>query len=436
MPKMREWIKNMAVIYLINPKDEWAENAGDRPPLALAYLSAYLKQHGHTTKIIDMNHEQLKIFTDDYPDFVCFTVPTPSYKQVVELVKMAKEFRNKIKAKTKFIAGGAHVAAYPNEKLTLETFDYIVAGHGDGEEALLDIIEGRATIQIVQAKFIENLDILPLPDYEGLNLEKYNMMLEGQKAITMSTSRGCVYSCYYCGSATIKKFRAHSPRYVVNHIKYLYEKYGFKAFYFVDDIFTFDKNRVMEICDLIIKEIPEKLHIRATTRSNLLTQELCNKMKETGVDIISIGLESGSPKVLKAMRKHETVEVQRQGVEYCFNAGIKVKGFFILGNPEETWEDVLMTINFAKDLVQKGMLQYADCYILNPVPASPFWQNPETFGISFNKPENSDWSRYYQIGKNQDIKVNIKHPYLTEEQLKEGIRLFYEETKLKGLTYK
>jgi len=430
IPKDGERI--MALVYLINPADSWAQNAGDRPSLGLAYLSAFLKEHGHEVQIFDFNHKQ-NPNPINKPDFICVTVPTPSYKQVIELIQEYKK-RNHFPT-AKYIAGGAHVAGYPTEPLTLETFDYIVAGHGDGEQALLDIVEGRTTEQVVKAGFLPDLDMLPLPDYEGLNMEKYNMLLEGQKAITMSTGRGCIYSCYYCGSATIKKVRNHSPQYVVNHMKLLYDKYAIRAFYFVDDIFTNNFKRVEEICALIQETFSQKdIHIRATTRSNLLTQDLCHKMKAAGIDIISIGLESGSPKVLKAMRKHETLEQQRQGVEWCYNAGIKVKGFFILGNPEETWEDVMMTINFAEDLVKKGWLNYADAYILNPVPSSPFWQSPEQFYNRLYLLENSDWSNFYQVGKD-GYKVNIRHPHLTEEQLREGLRLFKERTQLKGLTY-
>ena len=404
-------------------------------------LSAYLKQYGHNTKIIDLNHENITIGTiiKQKPNFICITIATPNYNRAIEIVNKFKELKirfPRILHKMKFIAGGNHVATYPNEPKTLETYDFIVAGQRDGEKALLDIVEGRVKEQIVQSSFMDNLDDLPFPDYEGLNMERYNMLVDGVKAITMSTSRGCVYDCFYCGSSTIKKVRGHSPEYVVKHMKLLYDKYNIRGYYFVDDIFTYNFPRVLNICRLIKETfILNDIKIRATTRSNLLTQELCNEMKSAGIDIISIGLESGSDKVLKAMQKVETVEIQRKGVEYCYNAGIKVKGFFIFGNPEETWEDVMMTINFAKDLVQKGMLHYADAYILNPVPASQFWQNPEKFGIEAIKPKDSNWNDYYQIGTGQNIKVNIKHPHLTEKQLKEAIRLFHEETQIKGLTY-
>ena len=81
------------LIYLVNPKDEFLEHAGDRIPIGLLMLSAYLKQHNHQTKIIDLNHDELlTTYLDETPDFICFTVPTPNYKQVIDYVKRLKPF--------------------------------------------------------------------------------------------------------------------------------------------------------------------------------------------------------------------------------------------------------------------------------------------------------------------------------------------------------
>ena len=455
-------------ICFINPPDNWADKKGDRPPLGLAYLSSYLKQFGHETFIIDLNHDTLNdspiydkfVKQNLEPDFICVTVPTPNYNTAIDLATDMKVTF----PKCKIIAGGAHVAGFPNEPKTLTSFDYIVTGT-DGEEALLRIVEGKVDKCncnpkslfhgminncpkcmchpcscnkgiIVKSIDIDNLDDLPYSDYEGLNLKRYKMKVGGKKGLMLVASRGCIFSCFYCGSATIKKFRAHTPEYVIQHMKLLYDKYDIRGFYFGDDIFTLKFDRVFKMCELINKEFPKKdITIRITTRSNLLTGKLCIAMKESGIDIISIGLESGSPKVLKSMRKHETVEIQERGVDYCYKAGIKVKGFFIFGNPDETWEDILLTINFAKRLVKSGKLNYADVYILNPIPASPFWQNPEEFKIKAIKPKDSDWSNYYQIGKGGHIKVNIRHPHLSSEQLNDAVELFHKEVNVGGLTY-
>ena len=131
-------MSEIANVYFINPPDTFLEHAGDRPPLGLAYLSGYLKKFNHKTKIIDMNHDRLDIdeVIKDDPDFVCFTIPTPNYNEAVEL---ANEFKKK---GIKIIAGGNHVAGYPNEPKTLAIFDYVVTGT-DGEEALKRIVEGQ-----------------------------------------------------------------------------------------------------------------------------------------------------------------------------------------------------------------------------------------------------------------------------------------------------
>jgi len=155
-------------------------------------------------------------------------------------------------------------------------------------------------------------------------------------------------------------------------------------------------------------------------------------MRNAGCDIISLGLESGNNEVLKKMEKFMTTDIQKKGVEMCHKAGIKVKGFFIIGLPGETWETAIDTIEFARSL----NLEYADAYILTPFPATPLWENPEKYGIQIIKPEGSDWSKYYQVGKGGEYFVNIKHNNLNEEQLRALIKKFRDEVKVGGLTYK
>ena len=131
----------MAIVFLINPGDDFLDKKGDRPPLGLAYLSAYLKKHGHNTMILDLNHKEDEELLQEeipIPDFICLTVSTPGYKKAIELAKiLGIEY-----PQAKLIAGGNHVSAYPDEPLTLKTFDYVVTGT-DGEEALLRIVEGK-----------------------------------------------------------------------------------------------------------------------------------------------------------------------------------------------------------------------------------------------------------------------------------------------------
>ncbi|MBS3134096.1 radical SAM protein [Candidatus Woesearchaeota archaeon] len=419
----------MKSILFVNPEDEYVEHKGDRLPLGLALLDAYCKRLGHNSKLIDLNHYSAEYLMDELKKgygYVCFSVSTPNYLQCINLSKRIKSIYHNIK----LIAGGNHITDVPNEKSSLETYDYLVVG--DGEEAIKKILEDNTT-QIIISKPIEDLDNLPFPDYEKLGMEKYTMTLNGKKAVVMVTSRGCVFSCVYCGSAKIKKWRARSPEDVVKEMKLLYDRFDIKGFYFGDDIFTFNFDRIFKLCNLISENFPKKdITWRCTTRANLLTQELCYSMRNAGCDIISLGLESGNNEVLKKMEKFMTTDIQKKGVEMCHKAGIKVKGFFIIGLPGETWETAIDTIEFARSL----NLEYADAYILTPFPATPLWENPEKYGIQIIKPEGSDWSKYYQVGKGGEYFVNIKHNNLNEEQLRALIKKFRDEVKVGGLTYK
>ncbi len=418
----------MKSILFVNPEDKFLEKKGDRLPLGLALLEAYCKRLNYNSKLIDLNHYSenylMEELSNNY-DFVCFGISTPCYP---DCIRIAKEIKNRYK-NIKLIAGGNHITDMPDEKTSIETFDNLVVG--DGEEAIKKILEGDTT-KIIISKPIEDLDSIPFPDYTNLGIEKYGMKLNGKRAVIMVTSRGCVFSCVYCGSAKIKKWRARSPENIIKEMKLLYDNFDIRGFYFGDDIFTFNFDRVLKLCNLIRENFPKKdITWRCTTRANLLTQELCYSMRNVGCDIISLGLESGNNDVLKKMEKYMNIDIQRKGVGMCHKAGIKVKGFFIIGLPGETWETALDTIEFAKSL----NLEYADAYILTPYPSTPLWEDPEKYGIQIIKPKDSDWSKYYQVGKGGEFFVNIKHNNLSEEQLRELLKKFKEEVKAEGLTY-
>lgn len=416
----------------VNPCDDFLTNKGDRPPLGLGYLCSFVKSKKYTAKIIDLNHDSSdKLYTTAKkykPYAICFSVSTPTYSQSIKLANELRKFCDD----SILIAGGNHITDMPDDGIAVKTFDALIKG--DGELALLKIVEEGAR-GFINGIPVQNIDELPMPDYDELKLERYNMMLNGISGIIMNSSRGCCFNCGYCGSAKLKKWRPHSPERVLQEMILLYEKYGKRAFYFGDDIFTFDKNRVKKICNLIINTFGERnITWRATTRSDLLDKELCKIMHDAGCDILSLGLESGNDMVLRAMNKGMTVAQQREAVGWCHDVGIKVKGFFILGLPKETKETLRDTINFAKSL----NLEYCDVYPLTPFPSTPIWDNPEKFGLNIIKPKNNDvdsWNDYFQVGKEEFSTWKVIHPNLTENDIKEAIKMFKEEVTDRGSTY-
>ncbi len=415
------------MICLINPRDKYLEktggNLGDRCPLALAQLSAYLKQQGYETKIFDLNHDtedSLKEFIFRYdPKFICFSVSTPNYFQVLELAKQFKHENNVL------VAGGNHITDNPREERTLKVFNYVITG--DGEEALLKVIRDKPQQQLIDGGKSLDLNTLPMPDYEGIKFERYFMTVEGKKGAIVITSRGCYANCCYCGSAKIKKWRPRSFEHVMEELRLLYTKYSVRGFYFADDVITSprksDQERFINLCKLMKTEFPDVV-FRATTRADTLSEELCKAMAEAGCKWISLGIESGSDTVLKAMNKYMSVAQQEKGIDMCMKYGLGIKGFFICGLPSETDETMRETINWAKDLKQKwGKKFITDIYKLVPSPSTPLWGNPEKFGMDIFKSDN--WESYNQILESKQ--PLFKHPNLTEDRINYWIEQFKKE---------
>ena len=257
----------MVLIFFINPSDVFLEKKGDRPPLGLMYLSSYIKQFNYTAKIWDLNHDSQqeleKNIISENPEFLCFSIAVTSYRWSVDFIKKIR----KSGYSGKIIGGGNHITNIANDSEPQQYFDFLVIG--DGELALKDILENKATNKIIRSPDIEDINLLPFPDYAGIDMDRYTMTVEGKKGAQLVSSRGCVFSCVYCGSAKIKKVRQRSPKNVLEEMNLLYDKYQIRGFYFGDDIFTLNFKRTIELCQLI-KENLAGVVFRVTTRSDLL----------------------------------------------------------------------------------------------------------------------------------------------------------------------
>ena len=417
------------MIFFVSPDEsELLSNAGDRSPLGLGYLSSYCKTLDVETKIYDLNHDTEEDLIKDIilkePKYICLSVTTPNYLNCIKLAKRIKEVGDKLLRPFKLISGGNHITDHPNEKLTKETFDHIIVG--DGELALKRIFEGE-TRQIILSDKVD-VDEMPMPDYKGLKYERYSMTFEGRKCAMIVASRGCVYGCAFCGSAKIKKWRPRDPKKVIEEMQYLMENYDIESFYFGDDIFSFDKQRTIKLACMI-----QKLNItyRITTRVNLLDEDMLFTLESSGCKVICLGLESGDDQILKNIQKGATVEDARKAVRMVHEAGMKVKGFFIIGLPGETEETANKTIEFAKEL----NVDYCDFYPYTPYPSTPIWDNPEKYNLEVIKPKNSDWNQYFQVNKDGMPKEwKVKHPNLTTKQVMNLIEKANKEVNVAGMT--
>jgi anaerobic magnesium-protoporphyrin IX monomethyl ester cyclase len=393
-------------ILLINPPITGEIGAGIgtiKTPLGLAYLAGYLEKEGYVVKILDClsyyeNIQEIKRkkyrvglpeediskkIKDFEPDLVgiscSFTIYEEDSFRIANLVKT--------NSKALVVFGGAHSSANPHSVLQNKNVDLVVRGEGEivFSEIAKNLLDKKAlnsipgTIlkrkgKIVENKhsqFIKNLDEIPFPARHLIPMKKYlkhpkNAIANMRKPTTeIVTSRGCPFRCIFCSICTVwgRKWRARSAKNVIDEIEELHKKYGINEFRFFDDNISWDKKRMIAICEEIIQR---KLDIKWDTPNGVaiatLNEEVLRKMKQAGYYRIVMGIESGSKKTLGFMRKPVNLQHAKKIIKICNKLGIWTWSTFVIGFPNETMEEIQKTIDFAK----KSGLNFATFYVAQP----------------------------------------------------------------------
>jgi len=348
------------------------ELIGTYPPLGICYLASVLRENGfNDITLIDAEIERdlesvISSTLKENPDIIGISAMTFSFLYALKLAKKLKE-----KTDVPIVVGGPHVDFYPMEVMSHKCFDIGVIG--EGEYTFLDIVKllrknkkedfirklgkidgivfrrGNKIIRTRERPFIKNLDEIPFPARDLLDIKKYHHTYLSNPFVSMITSRGCPYRCSFCSRTKWNLvWRAHSPEYVVSEIKHCIDKFGITSFQFFDDTFTVSKERVLKISNLIRKE-KLKVKIVCLSRVDTVDREVLRAMKQAGVETISFGFESGDEDVLKAMNKGTTIKQAKKAVALCREVGIDSIGYFIVGYPSETKKSILNTIKFIKE---------------------------------------------------------------------------------------
>ena len=376
--------------------NQTAMHMGDgRPPMGLAYISAYVEQFGHETKIVDLYHfggghddekqkamkasatishiikndKEFDIFgeIETYkPDIIGMYLGTISYYEGTQLGQAIKEKYPNITT----MVGGPHAIELP--ETLVPYFDYVVCG--EGEVAALDIVEGRVKDKgIVKRDNIDDINELPLPDFRHFINSPYNWQLEMfendiNPVITINSTRGCPFSCMFCGVANTK-FRGISAGRLVGYIDDLQSKHGAQGIYFREDNFTVQPKRVEEFCDILISE---NMNVKwaCETRVNNLKPALIEKMAKSGCVGLYIGVESGSERMLKYMRKGETRKDFIEKMPIIHASGMTTYTTWVYGLPSETEEDREASDRFI-DLLKPTT---ADTFVYLGQPGSDFYK--------------------------------------------------------------
>ena len=379
-------------ILLVNPPQTFypgSESPAGNLPLGLMYIAAMLQKSGYHVEILDAfmkgglprkDGENLAVglpfdeikreIETRKPNIVGiagpFTCQIHNTVQVSDLVKQ-------VNPDVLTVVGGPHVTTVPKGFLE-EAKSVDVAVTGEGEYAMPEIaqsFEGKKLFSDVLGvayreggeikvnpprDFIRNLDDLPYPAYDLIDMEMYLTSKMGyrsfrSRAISMVTSRGCPFNCCFCSVHLHmgRGFRAHSPDYVLKHIQYVVDKFDVKNIFFEDDNLTFDLERFEAICDgLIQKKIKIGWETPNGVRADCLNLGLLQKMKKSGCKSVFFGVESGDQQILdkvicKSLDLTRVVEVAK----ICQDIGLKTGGFYIIGFPGETKETMQKTVDFA-----------------------------------------------------------------------------------------
>ncbi len=374
------------------------------PIVGLAILAAVLEKNGYDVMVLDcpalhMTYKRIKQEIADFkPDIVGVTSVTATFTSAFKVAQTAKEAY----PQALVVFGGPHVTI-SDDQFILQHQEVDVVVKGEGEQTLLDLAHYRAGVtrlneikgitfrkngQIIRTAnrpCIENLDELPPPAYHYFPLNKYRIF--GKLGLPIITGRGCISQCSFCVVPQIggNNYRAKSPANVADEMEWLRDHYHPDFITFNDEVFTYDKKRVTAICSEI-RQRQIMLPWDCQTRANLVSKELLYKMRAANCQLVCFGVESGSQKILDAMKKGTTVEQNERAIKWAKEAGLSVTVSLIIGYPGETKETLKETIDFMKKTEPDDIF----LFLATPYPNTELHDAVVDLGWKMSQ----DWNNY------------------------------------------
>jgi radical SAM superfamily enzyme YgiQ (UPF0313 family) len=349
-------------IALIQPKSFHTWEA-----LNLGYIASYAKAKGFNnfkffSGFYDSDDEIIAGCRD--ADIIGFTCTSPHMKHAEYLASKIKRPGNYI------VFGGIHPSCLPEQTLENNYIDAVVVG--EGEEAFLDILKGNKE-KVVKKPYIENLDLLPFPDRNLIRQERNIQQAfkdNGYRIASIFASRGCPFRCTFCASHSVwsRKVRYRSADNILDEFEQVVKDLKIDFVKFSDDTFAINKERVSEFCEKKIErniKTPWGCNIRADT----VDENLLRLMKRAGCREVWIGVESGSPKILKEMKKDINLDRVRWVFKVTAELGLFRRAYMLLGMPEESLEDVRLS----EEIVDEIDPDAVGFTILAPFPGTSYY---------------------------------------------------------------
>lgn len=359
------------------------------PPLELLSVAAVARQWRHDeVLVIDAiaerasTEEVVARLTEFRPDFVLTITGFEIFEQDVQAILAIRTAL----PQAKLAAFGHYPTTFPNETMTAAKLDYVL--RGEPENTFFELtqaldagtpLEGilglnyrgadGAVLGTPDRSRLKHIDELPFPDYSLVNLRHYSEFLLPTPFAVVQTARGCPYTCNFCVRSYGQKLGMRTPDNIVAELADLVDRFGIRAFRFIDDTFTAVPQRTLEICDRIKKNLPP-LVWSCLSRVDTLDEQRVRALRDAGCRRVYIGIESGSPRILQAYGKDYGIDLIPKMVDLMRKNGLEVGAFFMVGHPEETAVDFEATHRLVRTLP----LDYATVGKTVPYPGTSLYE--------------------------------------------------------------
>ncbi|MEW6203221.1 MAG: radical SAM protein [bacterium] len=379
------------------------QGGGPVPPLGILYLAASVRERfgaAFDIKIMDLGLITMREATESLskyaPHYVGLSALSCEDDVMHDFAGVVK--RNNPDITT--IVGGPHAAVAGKTLLEDTNIDYVATG--ESEQTLVELIESLEgscdlarvagiafrkngqKIQTTARQFIEDLDTIPFPAWDLIDLRSYSDfpswvgVLKEDFNAPIFSSRGCPYQCSFCHNIFGKRTRFRSPENVFAEMRMLYEKQDVREFHFFDDIFNINPDRAMKICNLIIESgLQFSLAFPNGLRADIMTKELLALLKKAGTYKIHYGIETVSPRLQKAIGKNLDIPRAAETLRATADTGIITGAYFMVGFPDQTREEIMETIDFAA----RSRLDAAYFFKAIPYPGSNFYDELAAQGL-------------------------------------------------------
>lgn len=362
-------------------------------PLGLMYLASYLRssQPDHEIELLDLrcHRKPLELLVERLdgmkPDIVAISALTAEGETLHRIAAIAKEHD----PDSVVIVGGPHITACTSYVGEDGNIDVLVMG--EGEETFVELVtavqEGTGfrgipgTAVLVDGRvewgpareLIQDLDIIPYPAWDLVDIDVYSRFgrtgnVKRGRFLPLFTSRGCPFRCYYCCNVFGKTYRTRSAENVIGEVREIVDRFDVRDIEILDDIFNLDLERAKTICRGIL-DLDLLIAFPNGVRADRLDHELICLLAEAGTTNMAVAIETSSQRLQKKIGKNLDVDRVKQAVVWANEEGIMTVGYFMLGFPTETREEMLDTIEFAVNMD----LFFASFFIVTPNPGTPLW---------------------------------------------------------------